>query len=79
MVRPDCKSGAWRHGRFDPCHTHMDEPEPQERLSPLVDITELPFDQIPTQSSALAQSIEHILADVKAAAESISGWASAIE
>ena len=22
MVQPDCKSGAWRHGRFDPCHTH---------------------------------------------------------
>lgn len=21
MVRPDCKSGAWRRGRFDPCHT----------------------------------------------------------
>ena len=21
VVRPDCKSGAWRHGRFDPCHT----------------------------------------------------------
>lgn len=25
MVRPDCKSGAWRHGRFDPCHTHVAE------------------------------------------------------
>lgn len=21
VVQPDCKSGAWRHGRFDPCHT----------------------------------------------------------
>jgi hypothetical protein len=28
VTQPACKAGAWRHGRFDPCHTHMFYCEP---------------------------------------------------